>query len=182
MRIVGWVGVVIPVLFGACGDSEGGSSKHVGEPCTTGDESKPAFRGFGVEEVSVEGVNPACGRGVCLVNHFQGRVSCPYGQADVTNPTCFVPKTSDPVAVPVAPQMTTRRADLAVTCSCRCDGPDDGPFCRCPSGTECRPIVPDIGFPEGKSIAGSYCVDPGAVYTGIVGPECDPALENCGPP
>ena len=145
-------------------------------------ESKPGFSGFGLEEVSVEGENPACGRGVCLINHFQGGVSCPYGQSDPSDPRCFLPNSEQPVTLPVEPQKADRRGELAVTCSCRCDGPDDGPFCLCPRDTKCLPVVPDLGFPEGKSIAGSYCIAPHASYVGFAAGECDIAIENCGPP
>jgi hypothetical protein len=44
-----------------------------------GEENDPTFQGFSSESVSVESNNAAC-PGVCLVNHFQGRVTCPYGQ------------------------------------------------------------------------------------------------------
>src|SRR5688500_11472615 len=52
----------------------------VGEPCSPEDEYQPAFSGFGVTEVNVESRSYSCETRVCLVNHFQGRVSCPYGQ------------------------------------------------------------------------------------------------------
>jgi hypothetical protein len=182
MRTIGWVWGAVAFFLGACGGGNDSATKYVGDACTPGDEAQPGFFGFGADEVSVEGVNPDCGRGVCLINHFQGRVSCPYGQADPADPQCFLANGITPVSVPISPQLTNRRAELAVTCSCRCDGPDEGPFCTCPSGSKCTSIVPDIGFPEGKSIAGSYCVAPEAVYDGIFGPEWDRSIENCGPP
>ena len=37
-----------------------------------------------LSEERIETFSPDCGSGVCLVNHFQGRVSCPQGQASPT--------------------------------------------------------------------------------------------------
>jgi hypothetical protein len=185
MRVFGWVGVAGFCFLGGCGDSGESKTKHVGDPCTPSYESRPTFSGWRLEEMNVEGAHPACGAGVCLVNHFQGRVSCPYGQSELEaleEPRCFTPGSSEPVTVPVEPQVTNRRPDLAVTCSCRCDGPDGGPFCNCPSGTECLPLVPDFGFPDGKAVVGSYCVDPASAYTGFSSGVCDPFIENCGTP
>ena len=68
---------------------------------------------------------PACASQVCIVNHFQGRVTCPYGQSvrgqgpDGT-PGCKVPGTCDPIAVEVPPQCADRSAAETVYCSCRC--------------------------------------------------------------
>jgi hypothetical protein len=64
--------------YGALGCESGG----VGAPCIPEDEYKQSFSGFAVEEVNVESRSFQCETRVCIVNHFQGRVSCPYGQAD----------------------------------------------------------------------------------------------------
>ena len=69
----------------ATGGSTGGAAPNgpdkVGVACTPGDENSPFFPGFAVtEDVIIQGA-PECGTGVCLVNHFQGDVSCPLGQA-----------------------------------------------------------------------------------------------------
>jgi hypothetical protein len=58
----------------------GCQSTGVGDPCTPEQEYDPTFNGFAEQEVSTEGESFQCQTRLCLVNHFQGRVSCPYGQ------------------------------------------------------------------------------------------------------
>jgi len=58
----------------------GCQSSHVGDPCTPEQEYDPSFLGFAETEVSVASKSFQCQTRLCLVNHFQGRVSCPYGQ------------------------------------------------------------------------------------------------------
>jgi hypothetical protein len=67
---VGALGVV-PV---AC------QSGGVGDPCTPEDEYNSQFPGFKVQEENIESRSFQCATRICLVNHFQGRVSCPLGQ------------------------------------------------------------------------------------------------------
>jgi hypothetical protein len=62
------------------GSNCGGSG--VGDPCVPEDEYLTTFSGFAVGEVNVESRSFQCLTRVCLVNHFQGRVSCPFGQAE----------------------------------------------------------------------------------------------------
>jgi len=59
---------------------EGCSQTGVGDPCTPEQEYDPTFNGFDPGEVNVESKSFQCQTRLCLVNHFQGRVSCPYGQ------------------------------------------------------------------------------------------------------
>lgn len=54
----------------------------VGDPCVPEDEYLTGFSGFSKSEVNVESRSFQCLSRVCLVNHFQGRVSCPYGQVE----------------------------------------------------------------------------------------------------
>ncbi|MDP8999049.1 MAG: hypothetical protein M3O46_02950 [Myxococcota bacterium] len=58
----------------------GCASTGIGDPCIPEQEYRPDFLGFSVNEVSVESKSFQCQTRLCLVNHFQGRVSCPYGQ------------------------------------------------------------------------------------------------------
>jgi len=58
----------------------GCQSGGVGDPCIPEDEYKQTFNGYQVSEVNVESKSFQCETRVCIVNHFQGRVSCPYGQ------------------------------------------------------------------------------------------------------
>ncbi|MGA3122253.1 MAG: hypothetical protein ABSF69_15940 [Polyangiaceae bacterium] len=67
--------VALMVLSGT-----GCQSTGVGDPCTPGQEYTQSFLGFDEGEVSVEALSFQCQTRLCLVNHFQGRVSCPYGQ------------------------------------------------------------------------------------------------------
>jgi hypothetical protein len=156
----------------------------VGDPCTPEDEYRTDFGSFAVTEVNVESKSFQCVTRVCLVNHFQGRVSCPYGQSeedvglvDGTPPLpgehperCRIPGTNgtdllDQVAVPVEAQLLARRADQAVYCSCRCRGPDpNARYCECPSGYKCEELVKELGFSKGSQLAGSYCVKSGTTF------------------
>jgi hypothetical protein len=136
------------------------------------------------------------------VNHFQGRVSCPYGQR-IAAPTtggggdagtgadlpeeqyCHIPGTANAVnriAVDVPPQLTNRRADDAVYCSCRCDGPDpNARYCKCPSGYQCTELLKDIGLGSAE-LAGSYCIKEGTEYKSTFTPQaqCDRKNQDCG--
>jgi hypothetical protein len=177
----------------------------VGDPCIPEDEYLTSFTGYGETEVNVESRSFQCETRVCLVNHFRGRVSCPYGQTadDLKLPgndprRCRVPGTSgadpnDVVAVEVPAQLITRSAAAspqhaggqdAVYCSCRCanaDGSkDDGArYCDCPDGFSCTPLVDDLGFGS-KQLAGSYCIHNGTKYNPAQEPpppkDCSPAL------
>ncbi|MEO6598450.1 MAG: hypothetical protein ABIQ16_01160 [Polyangiaceae bacterium] len=137
----------------------------VGDPCTPEDEYVVDFPGYAAKEVNVESKSFQCETRVCLVNHFQGRVSCKYGQTkDQGN--CALP--GDPtrkVTVPVNPQLELRTADKAVYCSCRCDGEDkNARYCKCPSGYACDHLVDDLHLGGGQ-LAGSYCVRDGTQYS-----------------
>jgi hypothetical protein len=90
--IVILIGAFLCVLSGS-GCSAGG----VGDPCIPEQEYDVCFAGFDEMEVNVESKSFQCLTRVCLVNHFQGRVSCPYGQ---TASTSLLPATSQCGAVP----------------------------------------------------------------------------------
>src|SRR5689334_12594255 len=80
-------GLVAVLALAHCSGGGNGSA-NVGTPCVPADESDPLlgtlFGGFRVTEESIEVGTPECGGGVCLVNHFQGRVTCPLGQEAVS--------------------------------------------------------------------------------------------------
>jgi hypothetical protein len=140
----------------------------LGEACVPAEEYDQGFDGFQYSEVNLDTENPGCASRTCVVNHFQGRVSCPYGQlaGDLAEgaPLCFVPGTNLGVTVPVDSQRVTRRAADAVVCSCRCDGPGPGPFCSCPGSMECAPLIQNLGLPDDATLAGSYCIPRGTAY------------------
>lgn len=165
----------------ACGtDGEAGSHSdllQMGEVCIPSVETQPLFRGFSYQEVNIDTEHRRCASGVCLVNHFQGRVTCPYGQSEEEldlppgDPRrCRIPDetyavTDQPVEVPVVPQIATRSPEDSVYCSCRCAGPDpNASYCACPSGTECVELVADIGLGDRGGFVGSYCIKPGTTF------------------
>ncbi len=128
---------------------------RVGDPCVLQDENDPSFSGARLGETIIEEPD-ACGTGICLAWHFQGRASCPEGGEPGE---CETPA-GEPVTVAVEPQLEDRPAEEAMICSCRCSGDDlYGPLCDCPEGFACRHIVEDLGLGEESSrYAGGYCV------------------------
>lgn len=81
-------GALLVVTLAHCSSGGDLGEASVGVPCVVADESNPGFEGFRIAEESIESHSPTCGgEGVCLVNHFQGRVSCPLGQPAVDDPT-----------------------------------------------------------------------------------------------
>ena len=143
----------------------------VGDPCLPEDEYHADFPGYAVGEVNAEAKSFQCETRLCLVNHFQGRVSCKYGQAKPADgalaaaDNCKIP--GDPktgISVEVTPQLAARTADQAVYCSCRCDGANkNARYCKCPSGYACQHTIDDIGVGD-PELAGSYCIRDGSKY------------------
>ena len=184
----------------------------VGDPCTPESEYNTDFLGFSVDEVNFESKSFQCQTRLCLVNHFQGRVSCQYGQdtggkgppgatginGDTTNTGCSVPNdpatkiTGDPnlgAKNVVNPQLLSRTAEKAVYCSCRCanaDGKtDDGSnYCDCPDGFTCTHLVDSIGKGN-EGLTGSFCIKAGSQYDKADpngGNTCDPNIATCAGP
>ena len=146
----------------------------VGDPCTPEDEYGTTFPGYDAKEVNVESKSFQCETRVCLANHFQGRVSCKYGQA-AGNGGCHVPGNKDkPITVKVSPQLQERQVDKAVYCSCRCDGDDkNARYCKCPSGYACTHLVDELPFGGGQ-LSGSYCMRDGTTYDPTQTTGCSP--------
>lgn len=178
--------------------SMGCESGGVGDPCTPEDEYQREFSGYAASEVNIESRSFQCETRLCLVNHFQGRVSCPYGQrksevdAVDNNKTgfdesmlCHIPGTAasseNRISADVKPQLVTRKAADTVYCSCRCDGPDpNGSYCECPSGYTCTELLKDIGLGD-KELAGSYCIKQGTEYVENQSTrDCDRNKMECG--
>ena len=80
VALVGLAGMALMPAF-----LQGCSQTGVGDPCVPEQEYFTCFAGFQVGEVNVESKSFQCQTRLCLVNHFQGRVSCPYGQNAGTN-------------------------------------------------------------------------------------------------
>lgn len=184
----------------------GCNSTGVGDPCTPEAEYSTYFLGFDKAEVNVESASFQCETRLCLGNHFQGRVTCPYGQnADGTAPAgakyaCYTPilqsvtgidpttgmVDSTTVGATVSPQCTDRTAADTVYCSCRCanvDGQtnDGANYCKCPSGFDCSQLVSSIGAAD-QGLTGAYCIKSGTEYdpAGSCEQTCNPTLMNCG--
>jgi hypothetical protein len=172
----------------------------VGDPCVPEQEYDPTFNGFVVDQVNVESKSYQCETRLCLVNHFQGRVSCPYGQDKDGNPPaggnkCVIPGTDTQISgnpddtkngKTVSAQCSGRTAAQAVYCSCRCanvDGrKDDGAnYCDCPDGFACEQLVTSIGAGD-TGLTGAYCIKSNTKYdrnnTGCES-TCDPATKPC---
>jgi hypothetical protein len=176
---------------GPAGDDGGSGTPAVGTPCVPSEELSPTFGGFSYQEVSIERSNAGCGRLMCLVDHFQGRTTCPYGEQPGGSASCTVPGTSTPVTPPrgtVQPWCIDRLARDTVTCTCRCanaDGrTDDGAqYCTCPGAMTCTQLI----TPGGPSdLAGAYCIPQGHAYDprNVCFGRCDPQLAQpgCAPP
>ena len=162
--------------------SQGCNRGGVGDPCIPEQEFDTQFSGFDPGEVSVESHSFQCATRLCLVNHFRGRVTCPYGQ------NCETPN-DNAVGVPVQPQCTDRAANDVVYCSCRCanaDGrTDDGAnYCPCPDGFQCSQLVQPIPSHD-QGLAGAYCIKKGTAYepASACTLSCDPNVpsQSCPP-
>jgi hypothetical protein len=190
MRLYAVIAIALSLVLLQC---SGGGGAEVGAPCTPSLENDPAFTGFKITEETIETGAPECGGGVCLVNHFQGRVSCPLGQpapgegsdescqmagADGKSNAgkgCCSPDAQKPALGPVCGQCqgqngnATRNAENAVYCTCRCgvaEGSPDEPdydFCSCPEGFECSEIRKNLGVGE-QSLTGKYCIRRDTAY------------------
>ena len=111
-------GSLLFVAGPGCGD------EGIGDPCTPEQEYNADFLGFDEKEVNVESKSFQCRTRLCLVNHFRGRVSCPYGQnAEGQGPTgaenCKIPGTE--TAVSGAKQCVRGEAKACVSDD-DCDG------------------------------------------------------------
>jgi hypothetical protein len=193
-RITWWL-LGLALCAAGCGDDLRDPT-GVGESCIPSDEYDSAFSGYSAEEMNLDFGPHQCATNLCLVNHFQGRVSCPYGQtmADVQagTPGCVIPGRSgphagDPVLVPVAPQLLGRRPDRAVYCSCRCANAqgktnDGAAYCDCPDGYGCAQLLPNLDL-IGPTMTGGFCIKQGTDYksTDLAAGICDPASKDCGP-
>jgi hypothetical protein len=169
--LVGLVGVAAVGLVPlAC--TAGG----VGVPCTPEDEYSFRFPGFKVTEDIIESRSFQCATRICLVNHVQGRVSCPLGQP--------APKDNQelegctPVfenGVYVAKQGSCKKGDIcaeAGSFSPGCDptqGADADNFCKgLGAGAKCNPA----GFCQCETDADCVFVTDAVV-------SCDKKTKQC---
>lgn len=198
-------------VFAVALSGTGCQSTGVGDPCTPEKEYDPTFAGFVEQEVSTEGESFQCMTRLCLVNHFQGRATCPYGQDVMGNPIppatagCVTPGISSPVTGPlnamgtpidpmvgktVQPQCTERTKDQTVYCSCRCadiNGTQNGGnFCNCPDGFTCTQLVSSLSAASDQGLTGAYCIKSGTAFDSSSGATTCTTCggvngQNCGP-
>jgi len=135
---------------------------RLGERCISEDEHSRSFAGYSVSEVNIDERASMCESNLCIQNHFQGRASCPQGQAEGGG-DCLAAGSYDPVTVPVPAQLPSRPAALTSICSCQCAGPGPGPFCTCPESMQCAHLVDDLEIGD-NHLAGSYCIPNGTQY------------------
>lgn len=186
MKLLVGLVVVVSVSIVACGGAVDDpptvstplSAKTVGAACVPERENDPTFEGYDETEVTLEvPLGTKSGGPVCLIDHFRGRVSCPYGQTDDHGareaPTCRTPK-GEPVVgganAWVQAQCMDRRPAQAVYTSCRCantDGKtDDGEdYCACPDGFACSEVFFALGS-VGGGVEGTYCGRKSNAYDG----------------
>ncbi|HEY3664763.1 MAG TPA: hypothetical protein VGL19_02140, partial [Polyangiaceae bacterium] len=154
-----------------------GPPAQLGEPCVSDEEYLTGFPGNNAKELDLLTGETACASGVCLKNHFQGRASCPYGQAKGST-DCLVAGSRVPVSTVVPPQLVTRQANVASICSCRCAGDGPGPYCTCPESMQCEHLFDDLHLGHSEN-AGSYCIPKGSQYD-PAGDMSECTEPNCG--
>jgi hypothetical protein len=167
-------------------------SGGVGDPCTPDQEQDATFTGFQMDQDYIESRSFECATRVCMVNHFQGRVSCPLGQpaADVTpcagpgdtrcgaGRSCVVSST---LAIPCAPCDPAQDPGcVPTTCApgltcdptqqiCACDTKNSPTFSTSDVDYTCVPFDPSCRPTAARPCAGLLtsfvCHTPGACQT-----------------
>jgi hypothetical protein len=173
-------------------------SAGVGDPCTPEQEYEAHFTGFNVAEAYIESRSFQCATRVCLVNHFQGRVSCPLGQSAASIQPCDGPddtrcapagkcvasETRAPVCDPCDPSTDAGCLPLAcppgLTCDparrvCTCDSAKSPTLSLDGVGYACSyfdpSCVPSAAAPCTGILQSYFCHVPGACQTGSGTPD-----------
>lgn len=184
---------------------QGCKQTGVGDPCIPELEYDPTFNAFTLGDVYLESKSFQCQTRLCLVNHFRGRLTCPYGQSAKGEPptgsgnSCSLPggncgkdKTQCIVGkngnAEVPAQCANHRSDLAVFCSCRCQNEfgktDDGAnYCSCPDGYKCSQLVQPTALGN-EGLTGGYCIKATDTFDPTTSgcEACDANQQNCGKP
>jgi len=153
-------------------------SGGVGDPCIPEDEYDARFAGFKVSQENIESRSFQCDTRICLANFFQGRVTCPMGQA--ARAAC----TPDDDSACGEDQVCTKSAANVQECEGagdpKCDDfsggagkglcNEQGLFCEC--GGDDRPCPSGFTCDEDTKQCVSYvCHEPGSCQV----PKDDPA-------
>jgi hypothetical protein len=109
----------------------------VGDPCTPEEEYVAGFAGFNLAEVYIESRSFQCSTRVCLVNHFQGRVSCPLGQSAAGVRACSGP--GDDASCGSSGTCTAAETFAEPCVPCDASGDPTCPASACPEGLTCDP-------------------------------------------
>jgi hypothetical protein len=143
----------------------------VGDPCTPEDEFNTQFPGFKLALENIESRSFQCATRICLVNHFQGRVSCPAGQA--------------------APKQCVQDGDCSAQAGAKCvQSQTYAPACNLcdPSDMNCMPTICPLGLtcsPSSQgSLAGLCTCAPGSTLPAVNGIKfaCEAADPSCTDP
>lgn len=134
----------------------------VGDPCIPNDEFSATYGGATETGAQIEDRSFQCETRVCLVKHFRGRVTCPFGNPggqslyDGPDKECMVPGTNTQVTADVRPQCRDRKDE--VYCSCRCEGTDaNAKYCECPDGYKCSEVTKSLD-PTLVRPGDKYCI------------------------
>lgn len=116
------------------------SSGGIGDPCTPEDEYRPDFAGFTLTQENIESRSFQCDSRICLVNFFQGRVSCPLGQGDAQIQACAGPNDGSCPADFSCVESVVNAPDCVDDAECGgfagvCD--PNGKFCSCSTNEHC---------------------------------------------
>jgi hypothetical protein len=135
----------------------GCNTTGIGDPCIPEQEYRTDFLSFVPQEVNTESKSFQCQTRLCLVNHFQGRVTCPYGQKkdgsladgqtiacpagmgnELNNPItnapqgCCTPGVPQAVTGPLVNNMPTNTTDQqTVVAQCKERPADKAVYCSC---------------------------------------------------
>jgi hypothetical protein len=136
---VGGFAVTVTLASLLAGCPSGG----VGDPCIPEDEYKELFAGFKITEDNIESRSFQCQTRICLVNHFQGRVTCPTGQGapalcDPRAPSC--PVGEDCLASALGGSLTGGACATDEDCGTTADPGDTDTGYYCENG-DCRLYV-----------------------------------------
>lgn len=158
-------------------------SGGVGDPCTPEDEHDPTFAGFDLSEENIESRSFQCDTRICLVNHFQGRVSCPLGQPPprfcglpgdapcLEGESCVLSASRPPDCEPGSEDGTCRRRVCQVPGACQradaTEAENENKAC----------CVPGTDTPTTEPVCGQCAADSARATAGAVYCSC-----RCGPP